>query len=222
MMCAVTPTPYNDAMASNRHRLNTMLDLGERGFLLVLFGWLVVRMLVAYVATGNVVNLILLPSEGLVIFFILIRRTTKDVSRHPADWMFALLASTAPLAVQPSHAASSLFPLAVAATVMLMGLFVQVHAKLVLGRSMGMVAANRGLKFSGPYRFVRHPMYFGYLLGHLGFLTLNPTLWNFIVYTVCYSMQVPRLLAEERLLGRDSRYVEYARTVRYRLVPGLF
>jgi protein-S-isoprenylcysteine O-methyltransferase Ste14 len=222
MMCAVTPTPSNDTMASNRHGVNIMLDLGERAFLLVLFGWLVVRILVAYAATGNVVNLILLPSEGLVIFFILIRRTTKDVSRHPADWLFALLATMAPLAVQPSQEAWSRFPLAVAATVMFMGLFVQVHAKLVLGRSMGLVAANRGLKFSGPYRFVRHPMYFGYLLGHVCFLTLNPTLWNFMLYTVCYSMQVPRLLAEERLLRRDSRYVEYARTVRYRLVPGLF
>jgi len=92
----------------------------------------------------------------------------------------------------------------------------------VLGRSFGVVPAHRGLKLAGPYRFVRHPMYAGYLLSHLAFLTMNCTWWNVGVYAVLYGLQVPRLLAEERLLDTDLRYRAYRTKVRYRLIPGIF
>jgi protein-S-isoprenylcysteine O-methyltransferase Ste14 len=91
-----------------------------------------------------------------------------------------------------------------------------------LGRSFGLLPANRGLILRGPYRLVRHPMYFGYLLVHVGFLLLNPSLWNLMVYVAAYACQVPRLLVEERLLARDKSYAEYQQQVRYRLIPGVF
>jgi protein-S-isoprenylcysteine O-methyltransferase Ste14 len=84
------------------------------------------------------------------------------------------------------------------------------------------VPAHRGLKVAGPYRFVRHPMYAGYLLSHAAFLLMNPTVGNVAVYAVCYALQIPRIFAEERLLSRDPEYREYRRTVRYRLIPWLF
>jgi len=51
---------------------------------------------------------------------------------------------------------------------------------------------------------------------------MNPTLWNLAMYAVCDGLQIPRILAEERLLGRDRRYQDYRATVRYRLLPGVF
>ncbi len=110
----------------------------------------------------------------------------------------------------------------IGASLLLMGTILQVHAKLVLGRSFGCVPANRGLKLNGPYRFVRHPMYAGYLLGHIAFLMMNPTAWNWVVYAACYSLQIPRMLTEERLLSEDHRYRAYQSAVTYRLIPGLF
>ena len=92
----------------------------------------------------------------------------------------------------------------------------------MLGRSMGAVAAHRGLCLRGPYRFVRHPMYAGYLMGHLGFLAVNPSLWNLAVYVACYALQIPRLFLEEEFLGVDPRYREYQTQVRFRLIPGVF
>jgi protein-S-isoprenylcysteine O-methyltransferase Ste14 len=65
-------------------------------------------------------------------------------------------------------------------------------------------------------------MYFGYLLVHVGFLLLNPSLWNVTVYVLAYALQVPRLLVEERLLARDQAYAQYQRQVRFRLIPGVF
>ena len=116
----------------------------------------------------------------------------------------------------------AVLPAAVGACMMLVGIVVQVAAKLTLGRSFGWAPAHRGLKLSGPYRVVRHPMYAGYLLCHAAFLLMNCTMWNFVSYAACYAAQVPRLLAEERLLRRDERYQTYMTRVRFRLLPGVF
>jgi protein-S-isoprenylcysteine O-methyltransferase Ste14 len=102
------------------------------------------------------------------------------------------------------------------------GFLLQVAAKLTLRRSFGVVAANRGVKASGPYRLVRHPMYAGYILTQLGFLLAAPVLWNLLVYAVLWSFQVLRIRAEERVLRQDPAYQALAGQVRWRLIPGLY
>lgn len=202
-------------------RAVALLDGVERLSVLALYCWLIGRMVSNSLTGGITASLFLLPSEGLVVIFMLIRRQANDLSGHPREWLFAFLATCTPLLVSPG-VDRPLVPVPLAATLLVMGLLVQLHAKITLGRSFGCIPANRGLKLSGPYRFVRHPIYAGYLLSHAAFLAMNPTLWNLIVYSCCYSVQIPRLLAEERLLSRDLRYREYQQVVRYRLVPGVF
>ena len=58
--------------------------------------------------------------------------------------------------------------------VQLSGLLVAFLSLATLGRSFGIVAANRGVKTRGPYRFVRHPTYMGYLICYLGYVAENP------------------------------------------------
>jgi protein-S-isoprenylcysteine O-methyltransferase Ste14 len=214
------------------------LDWAERLLVLGLYGWLVARLLGKYLADGGVVNLLLLPSEGMVVLFLLVRRPPLTlpspsheggegkvrgltaISRRPAEWLLALAATISPMLVN-TGIGEPLFPVTVAGFLLVMGLVVQMWAKLTLGRSLGLVPAHRGLKLSGPYRYVRHPMYGGYLLSHLAYLLVNPTWWNFAVYGLCYGLQFPRLLAEERLLRRDPRYGAYESEVRSRLIPGV-
>jgi protein-S-isoprenylcysteine O-methyltransferase Ste14 len=189
--------------------------------LLGFYGWLVARLLIGYWSNGGVASLLLLPSEGLVVFFILFRRRASELSKRPAEWLLALAATCSPMLVS-TGVGDALVPATVGAAILLLGMLVQLHAKLTLGRSLGCVPAHRGLKLSGPYRFVRHPMYAGYLVSHLAFLLMNPTWWNLAVYAFCYALQIPRLLAEERLLARDTHYRDYQAAVRYRLIPGVF
>ncbi len=215
-------SPATASPLTGRKRLNAVWLNGIEGLLLLgFYGWLVARLCLAYQEHGGFANLLLLPSEGLVVFFILIRRRTDQVSRHAGEWFLAAAATCAPLLVR-AEPGEGLLPTAFPAVLLLMGLIVQLHAKITLGRSFGCVPANRGLKLAGPYRFVRHPMYAGYLLSHLAFLLMNPTLWNVALYVFADGLQIPRLLAEERLLSKDPQYRSYQEAVRWRLIPGVF
>jgi len=198
-----------------------ILDFAERLTILALYLWLVARLVPAMIGGDRVINGLLLVSEGLVILFLLARRTTTEVSHDPADWLLAVAATCGPLLVSPRPGDPLVSP-STAACLWLAGTILQVSAKLALGRSFGCVPAHRGLKRSGPYHFVRHPMYAGYLLSHVAFLLMNPSMGNLAIYAFCDVMQVPRLLREERLLGRDPDYRSYCDEVRWRVVPGLF
>lgn len=196
-------------------------DLAERAIVLVVYLGLVARLLANGWVSGDLTNLLLLPSEGLVVLFLLFRRRTLDISLRWQDWLLALSATLAPMLVEPGTGAALVSPV-LAAGLLIMGLVLQLHAKMTLGRSFGCVPAHRGLQLAGPYRFVRHPMYAGYLLGHVAFLLVNPTWRNIVAYAVCYALQIPRLIAEERLLAHDPKYREYLASVKYRLIPGVF
>jgi len=85
-----------------------------------------------------------------------------------------------------------------------------------LGRSFGVVPADRGLVRHGPYRFIRHPIYAFETLFFIGYLAAVPTPRTFIVIAVWAVLQVVRIIREERIIGG---YDEYRQGVRWRLIP---
>ena len=91
-----------------------------------------------------------------------------------------------------------------------------------MGRSFGIVPANRGVVVGGPYNIVRHPIYAGYLLTHAAALTAYPSRWNVIVVVGGDIALVVRALAEERVLSADRDYQVYCGRVAWHLVPGVF
>jgi protein-S-isoprenylcysteine O-methyltransferase Ste14 len=113
-------------------------------------------------------------------------------------------------------------PLPLAAGIMASGLGLQLFAKFKLGRRFGILPAHRGIMTEGPYSLVRHPIYFGYLIMHCGFLLSNFDLWNVGVLVFVYLLLGVRALEEEKVLARDPDYQAYQQQVRYRFVPGLF
>ncbi len=198
------------------------LDLLERGAVLVLFASFAARNYHAVVDQGQWFNTIMVASEALVALFMLIRRPSAEVTHSGADWALAFAATAGPLLARASSSGHPLIPLGSGVVLLLCGLACQVWAKLTLRRSFGIIPANRGVKASGPYRFVRHPMYLGYVTVHVGFLLLSPNLWNLVVYGLSFAIQIVRIRAEERLLGQDPTYAAFKDRTRYRLLPGVF
>jgi protein-S-isoprenylcysteine O-methyltransferase Ste14 len=143
------------------------------------------------------------------------------MSNKAVDWLLGLTGSILPLLALPV-AAGALLPAGVCGAIMLIGFCVQISAKLILGRSFGVIAANRGIKVGGPYRIVRHPIYVGYTIIHVGFLLSFPSVWNAILYSAVLAFQIGRILREELLLSQDQSYRDYAACVRYRLIPMIF
>jgi protein-S-isoprenylcysteine O-methyltransferase Ste14 len=82
------------------------------------------------------------------------------------------------------------------------------------------VESGQIIAATGPYRFIRHPMYLGMLLK---WLAIAPALGSFIVWPLCWLILpvfVLRLLQEEKLLQRElPGYAEYCRRTPRCLVP---
>jgi protein-S-isoprenylcysteine O-methyltransferase Ste14 len=197
------------------------LDMVEKCVVACFMTILASRMVPIVIATGALPPLLLLISESMVVLFILLRRPTETISRRGWDWTVGMAGTLLPLLAIAPHG-EAMAPARVVEAVMIAGFLLQISAKLTLRRSFGVVAANRGVKASGPYRLIRHPMYAGYALTHIGFLLAGPTLWNFGVYAATVALQVRRILAEERVLNQDSAYHELTKATRYRLVPLVF
>ena len=102
------------------------------------------------------------------------------------------------------------------------GLSLAIAGKLTLGRSFGIVPANRGVVARGPYLLVRHPIYTGYVITHLAFLAANPQPANIVIALFADGALIARALFEERILGRDERYRAYCSRVGWHLVPGVY
>jgi protein-S-isoprenylcysteine O-methyltransferase Ste14 len=76
---------------------------------------------------------------------------------------------------------------------------------------------------SGPYHFVRHPGYVGFILQSLGTPLLLGSLWALIPGFVAVLLIVIRTAFEDRFLQAElPGYREYVQQVRYRLVPGIW
>jgi protein-S-isoprenylcysteine O-methyltransferase Ste14 len=76
---------------------------------------------------------------------------------------------------------------------------------------------------SGPYRIVRHPGYAGNIPPLLGIVLALGSVWTLIPAMVALIITVIRTTLEDRTLQDElPGYRDYARRVRYRLIPGIF
>jgi protein-S-isoprenylcysteine O-methyltransferase Ste14 len=75
----------------------------------------------------------------------------------------------------------------------------------------------------GPYRYIRHPAYLGMILFEPAMSTLLASWWAILVGGVCAILLVLRTSLEDRSLQTElAGYVDYARRVRFRLLPGIW
>lgn len=97
-------------------------------------------------------------------------------------------------------------------------IMVYVWASFALGFKASNLT-NRGIVVRFPYSVVRHPAYVSKNL--LWWITLLPVIsWQFTLGMLFWSvLYYFRAVTEERHLGRDPDYAEYASKVRWRFIP---
>src|ERR1700691_5452793 len=103
----------------------------------------------------------------------------------------------------------------------LLGVALTQVARIYMGRRFGILPANRGIVSKGPFRSVRHPIYFGWLILSLGYAMSFTSERNVVLIAMTLPFMVWRIDQEETLLSEDPEYRNYMNRVRYRLWPGI-
>lgn len=116
-------------------------------------------------------------------------------------------------------------PLPVAATasgLMVAGLAFSMYSVWHLGRSFSVLPQARALVDTGPYRWIRHPLYVGEIVAAVGAALFEPSLARFLVVAVFAGLQVYRTVREEEVL--TAHLAEYAayRKRTHRFIPGAY
>jgi len=76
---------------------------------------------------------------------------------------------------------------------------------------------------TGPYRYVRHPMYAAVIPYFVGTTLMLGSAWGLVGALVLMLAIAARAVLEERTLARElAGYADYRQRVRYRLVPGVW
>ena len=168
----------------------------------------------------GVANIIWL--SGAAIMGVLSFVRTPPRSKLVNSWTMAATAGMLflPCFMRPTgHSAGGLALCGVAFE--LFGIALTQVSRVYMGRSFGVLPANRGVVSRGPFSSVRHPIYFGWLVLSMGYVLSYPIARNVLLLAVTLPFLVWRIEQEETHLSEDPEYRNYERRVRFRLWPGL-
>lgn len=100
-------------------------------------------------------------------------------------------------------------------------LLLSVTSRVTLGRNVSIVPAQRNLVTTGPYAYIRHPIYTVVFLTYVSLNLQCFSIVNLAMTTTVFSLFMLKSLAEEAFLKKDTDYVAYMQKVRYRWIPFL-
>ncbi|HEX7976337.1 MAG TPA: isoprenylcysteine carboxylmethyltransferase family protein [Anaerolineales bacterium] len=124
--------------------------------------------------------------------------------------------STVPLAVKVLGAVGICLGMALIAWVMRVNSYLSTVVRIQSDRGQQVVS-------SGPYHFVRHPMYLGMIISTLCLPFFLGAWWALVPAISSNATFVVRTALEDRTLQQElPGYVEYTGRVRYRLLPGVW
>jgi len=113
----------------------------------------------------------------------------------------------------------------VTTVVQAVAILLMIWARITFGLRSFHAAANPtegGLVTTGPYHYVRHPIYAAILLFFGAAIAAHPSWINAGLFLIMFAALLTRMLSEERLVvERYPEYAEYARHTK-RVLPGVF
>jgi protein-S-isoprenylcysteine O-methyltransferase Ste14 len=163
--------------------------------------------------------LLIVVTETIVAVFLLIRRDPDETQHSWQTWTTTTFGTLAPFLLRPIEATADML---LGQTLQVFAFCMQIVALLYLNRSIGLLPAHRGVKSTGLYGWVRHPLYTAYVITYLGYWINNQSLYNAIVIVAGTAFLVMRIYYEEALLFKYPDYTRYANRIRWRLIPSIW
>jgi protein-S-isoprenylcysteine O-methyltransferase Ste14 len=120
------------------------------------------------------------------------------------------------------------WPWALAGAVLLVAGTVPIAGAMGVNRNLETsvrIQIDRGhqVVITGPYRYVRHPMYVGQIVQLPAAALLLGSTWALLPALACVVIMVIRTALEDRMLRDElAGYRAYSETTRFRLVPGVW
>ena len=105
--------------------------------------------------------------DTVVVFFLFLRGMPKSTSTNPVYWSAGTGGSWASLLLQPAALTPGTSFLLIP---QIAGIVISFAGLLSLNKSFGLLASNRGIRTTGMYRYIRHPLYAGYILTNVSFM----------------------------------------------------
>ena len=114
----------------------------------------------------------------------------------------------------------------IADIIVLFGVIIMILARIILGKNWSANVTfkeNHELIMSGPYKYVRHPIYSGLLLIILGIAIYSGYFAGFLLFVIFFFGAYYKGIKEEKLLIEHfgQNYVEYKKKVKA-LIPFVF
>jgi protein-S-isoprenylcysteine O-methyltransferase Ste14 len=227
-MTVLTDTNLDPAPSSGRQTLSSRFDLGRllmTPVIVVLLSAMLLRGVVVLAASDvvGVVGAVLIAAfYSLMLWAYLNRSRASATSSHWRSHVAAVVATylTLTFPILPAGRPSVGISI-IGDALLLAGSAWSVWALRTLGRSFSILAQARAVVTTGPYRMVRHPLYFGEVVGALGVAVHVYSIWSAAVWVLLVVLQLYRSGHEERVLAsRLPDYVTYQQTTK-RMVPGL-
>jgi len=174
-----------------------------------------------YQQSHSLIGAVFFAVQLWIVIAYLVRRPARRVSRRASDWLLACGGTFGGVMFRPDGLHPHVGVVA-GLGLQVAGLAVCAAAFTALGRSFGFAPADRGVRRRGPYAIVRHPIYAGYVLLLLGYLSQSLSARNALTMIFVCGCNVGRIRAEECFLAAGSEYARYQAAVRWRLAPGIW
>lgn len=168
-------------------------------------------------------HLLLLAFYALLAWFYLVRGPARATNRSPAARAAAIAAMLSPFAL-PFLTRDGAGLLVVAGATVLSGLGVawSVWAIRHLGRNISIVPEARQVVSTGPYRWVRHPLYLGEMVAALGIVLAGFTWAALAVWAAMGALLLVRAGKEEDILAATFPDYSAYRARTARVIPSVY
>lgn len=155
--------------------------------------------------------------NGLLLF----RRKPESITLSPGYWLIALAGAYWELLYGLARNVPSvvLLPTLVTDGLSIIAALWFLFSRVSLGRSFGVLPADRGIISGGAYRFVRHPIYTAGFVAGIAYLFSHFSIANAAILSSGMAVIVAKALIEERFLCGNAGYLDYMKRIRYRFIP---